>query len=448
VRLLSALLPGEVLPWLAFGSGVGIEIAGSAGEESLRISAARIRPGRARELGTLTIADASHQTAGVWGTEYASFLRKLSLSHAAATVVLPRRDVIVRQLALPGVSDKDLPAAIEFQMEGLHPYAEDEAISSWTRIPGTASVLIAIARRGVTERYANLFAEAGVKIGSFTCSAPVIYSALRLLRQRASATGGATRGTTAEPAPGLLAYEATETGVEIYGESPSRAVFSAAFDAPAERALALAASELRLDAATAPQLLEQLLGVAAALPYSAALASACPWFALPLNLLPAERRQSGSRVLWIPSAALGGAVLLLALALALFPRYESARYLASINAEIAKLTPLANRSSRIDTQIAAARARAAQLDEVRGRTKADMDVLGEMTRILAAPAWLNQLEITRTQVTLAGETQQAAPLLQTIDASPLFQGSEFAMPPSRVNAAEAFRIRTNREPGK
>ena len=58
-----------------------------------------------------------------------------------------------------------------------------------------------------------------------------------------------------------------------------------------------------------------------------------------------------------------------------------------------------------------------------------MDVLAEMTRILAPPAWLNFLEITRTQVTLAGETAQAAPLLQTIDASPLFQGSEFVIPP-------------------
>jgi hypothetical protein len=51
-------------------------------------------------------------------------------------------------------------------------------------------------------------------------------------------------------------------------------------------------------------------------------------------------------------------------------------------------------------------------------------------------------------VTLAGETSQAAPLLQAIDASPLFQGSEFVIPPSRVNNAEAFRIRTNREPGR
>jgi hypothetical protein len=446
VSWLSSLLPGELLPWLAFGSGVGIEIAGPAGAESLRIAAARVRPGKARALSTLTIADASHHSAGVWGTEYSSFLRKLDLSHAAATVVLPRRDVIVRQLVLPGVPDKDLPAAIDFQMEGLHPYPEDEAVSGWARIPGTAAVLIAIARRSVTERYANLFAEAGVKIGSFTCSAPLIYSALRLLRQRLPATAG--------PVTGLLAYEATGTGVEVYGESPSRAVFSAFFDAPAERALALAASELRLDAATVPQALDQVLGVpaalpdAAALPYAAALASACPLFALPLNLLPADRRQSGSRLLWIPSAALGAAVLLLALALALFPRYETGKYLESLNAEIAKVTPVANRSSQLDARIAAARARTIQLDEMRGRTKADMDVLGEMTRILAPPSWLNQLEITRTQVMLAGETQQAAPLLQIIDSSPLFQGSEFTMAPSRVNAAEAFRIRTTREPGK
>ena len=71
-----------------------------------------------------------------------------------------------------------------------------------------------------------------------------------------------------------------------------------------------------------------------------------------------------------------------------------------------------------------------------------------MTRILPPPAWLNLLEITRTQVTLAGETPQAAPLLQAIDASPLFQGSEFVIPPSRIANAEAFRIRTNRETGK
>jgi len=135
-------------------------------------------------------------------------------------------------------------------------------------------------------------------------------------------------------------------------------------------------------------------------------------------------------------------------ALGLFPRYDTSRYLASFNAEIARVAPVANRSAALDRQIENARRNTAQLDALRVRTKGDMDVLEEMTRILPPPAWLNLLEITRTQVTLAGETAQAAPLLQTIDASPLFERSEFAMPPARMKDGETFRIRTNREPGK
>jgi hypothetical protein len=210
----------------------------------------------------------------------------------------------------------------------------------------------------------------------------------------------------------------------------------------------MAAAELRLEPDTAPVDLDTLLNAAPALPYAAALASGCPLMALPLNLLPAELRPSGSRWLWVPSAGLGVAVLLLAVALGFFPRYDNRRYLASLNAEIARVAPLANRATALDRQIEIARRNSIQLDGLRARTKADLDVLNEMTHILAPPAWLNLLEINRTQVTLAGETAQAAPLLKTIDASPLFKGSEFVIPPSRVRDAEAFRIRTNRESGK
>ena len=435
MSLLRALLPDGLKKWLAFGPGVGIEVVGPHGGESLRVTAVRVHPGGARVVGTLAFEDAMHHAAGVWGTEYAAFARKHGCAHVAATVLLPRREVMVRHVALPGVTDKDLPAAIEFQMEGLHPYREEDVASSWARIPGTSSVLIAITRRAVIERFVTLFAEAGVQVGSFTCSAAAIHSALRMFR--------------AAPLPsGLLAYEPAESGVEIYGESASRPVFSATFDVPLERAAPMAAAELRLEADPAPVSLDALLNASPALPYAAALASACPLMALPLNLLPYELRPSGARWLWIPSAALGAAVLLLAVALAVFPRYDTKRYLASLNAEIARVAPVAARSTALDRQIETARRNASQLDALRARTKSDMDVLAEMTRILPPPAWLNQLEITRTQVTLAGETQQAAPLLQAIDASPLFQGSEFVIPPSRVNNAEAFRIRTTREPGK
>ena len=216
---------GVLRKCFAIGSGIGIEIIGQPGAETLRIVAARVRPGGARLIETLTIDDAQHHAAATWGADYARFVRRLGLGHIPATVLLPRREITVRQIALPGVTDKDLASAIEFQLEGMHPYPEFEAVSSWARIPGSASVLIAITRRSVIERFTNLFAEAGIQVGSFTCSAAAIHSARHLFG-----------GVLAD----VLAYEETLAGVEIYGESAARPVFSALFDVVPERAGAMA----------------------------------------------------------------------------------------------------------------------------------------------------------------------------------------------------------------
>jgi len=426
-----ANIPSGLKKWMAFGRGAGIEVRGPQGAEALRVTAVRVRPGGATLLGELIIDDASHHAAGVWGTDYAAFLRQHGLSHAAATVLLPRRDVIVRQIALPGVSDKDLSAAIQFQLDGLHPYAEEEAVASWARLPGTSSVLIAITRRAVIDRFTTLFAEAGIKIRSFTCSAAVVYSARRMFGSPAAAE--------------ILAYDdSSGAAVEVYGESAAHPVFSATFDTSTERALALAASELRIDPAAPVKTLEEMVGAAPAFSYAAALASACPLLTLPLELLPVELRVTGSGLAWVPSAALGVAVLMLAGALSAFPGFENRRYLRSLNSEVARIQPAADRSLALDRQIETARSRTLLLDEIRSRSKSDMDVLNELTRILPPPTWLNLLEITRAQVTIAGETGQTAPLLQIIDSSPLFQGTEFAMPPLRTPTGEAFRIRTTR----
>jgi Tfp pilus assembly protein PilN len=175
-----------------------------------------------------------------------------------------------------------------------------------------------------------------------------------------------------------------------------------------------------------------------------------------LNLLPAEHRQTSSPLLWVPSAALGALVLLLAGALAALPSFENRRYMQSLTAEMAKLQPVVARSAAIDKQIETARQRIALLDDLRRRPKADMDVLAELTKLLPPPTWLNLMELNARQVTVGGETDQAAPLLKTLDASSFFEASEFAMPPLRIApqaglggvmtpGGEGFRIRTNRE---
>jgi Tfp pilus assembly protein PilN len=182
-----------------------------------------------------------------------------------------------------------------------------------------------------------------------------------------------------------------------------------------------------------------------ALPYTAALAGACPRLGLSANLLPPERRAAPSRWIYMPTVALLVILVVVATALAVQTGYDNRRYAAALEQEVRKLEPRANRIAAIDRDITNARARTRALDEFRRRSKADMDALNELTQILPPPIWLTQLELTRSFIHIAGEAEQAAPLLRVVDESKLFVGSEFTMPLARVSGGEAFRIRAQRE---
>ena len=425
------MIPPAIRKWLAVGSGLGIQIAGPKGSESLRVSATRVRPAGARVLGGFTIEDFTHQPAGAWGADCIAFLNKLGLRHVPAVVLLPRHDLIVRPIALPGVAAKDLDSAVRFQLDGLHPYSEDDVYYSWSRLPGASSVLVAVARRDAIDRYAALFAEAGVKVGAFTCSAAAVYSALRLFGSPLF--------------PETLTWEASPGAVEIYGESAARPVFSASFNTEPERAVALASAEIRSNPATAAIPLSTLLDADPPLPYAAALLSACPRLSLQLNLLPAERRAFSSPLRWIPTVALSAIALLLAGAFAALPNYERRHYVGSLDTQIAQVSELAARSNQLDKDIDTIRRRTSFLDSFRRRAKSDIDVLSELTKILPPPTWLNVTEVSERQVVIAGESDQAEPLLKTLDSSPLFESSEFQGSPQRTASGWTFRIRTNRE---
>src|SRR5258708_1858810 len=84
---------------LAIGSGIGIEIRGG----DLEVAVARVRPGRIRVPGTLAIPNFAARPAVEWGVEYQRFVKSLGVAHLSATVLLPRREVIVRHVSLPGV---------------------------------------------------------------------------------------------------------------------------------------------------------------------------------------------------------------------------------------------------------------------------------------------------------------------------------------------------------
>jgi Tfp pilus assembly protein PilN len=353
--------------------------------------------------------------------------------------------VIVRQVALPGVAPKDLESALRLQLDTLHPYGDDEVVWGWSPLEHGA-VLLGIVRRNAIDRYVQLFAEAGIAAASFTFSAAAMHAAIRL--------NGAGQG-------GFIAMSsAAAGGVEVYGESPARPVFSAEFNMPPERAAILALSELRLPPDTAPRKLEEVLPVPAvnpiendlsrnARPYATALAGACPWLAPAANVLPAEHRRLSSHRALLPTVVLAVLLLVMGGAMALYVSWSRHQYLQKLDAEIARLEPRAERAAALDRAIQNARARTQLLDEFRSRTSADLGALNELTRLIDPPAWTNSISLTRDSVRLTGEAPQASPLLKLLDSSPLFVNTTpDLVGRSNTGSGETFQIHTTRRAGK
>jgi Tfp pilus assembly protein PilN len=433
----------DLRKWLAVGSGVGVEI----GREDLTVTVVRVRPNGVRVLGSLNISRFREQPAAEWGAVYNAFLKKSGASHLTATVLLPREDVTVRQVALPGVADRDVPAALRYQIESLHPYSDAEVVYDWARVGRTPTILVGITRRDVLERYIALFAEAGLRVSSFTFAAAAMYSAVRLY---------------APPKEGFFALsphadDADDLpGFEVYGESGGRPLFSARLEMPESRARALALAELRLEPDTEAAGLDAILPKPAAapegenlsrgaLPYATALAGACPRLAMRLNLLPEAQRAARSRWIYVPTIALASLMLLAVGAVAASGSYENRRYVGVLEQEIRRVEPQAKKAAALERDIAVLRNRAQSLDNFRLRSKEDMDALNDVTRVLAPPTWLNGLQLTRTQLSITGETDQSTPLLKALDGTRQFKRSEFTVPMARTPQGESFSIRSARE---
>ncbi|MFN7921848.1 MAG: hypothetical protein U0Q16_17235 [Bryobacteraceae bacterium] len=423
--------------WLAFGSGIGIEIAAA----DLRITAVRVRPSGVTVVANTEIRNWTSRPATEWGAEYAAFARKAGMHRVPAVVVLPRRDITIRQLSLPGVEDADLTAAIGYQIDSMHPYAQDDVAWTAGRLPGTAHVLVGVARRETIDYFANLFSEAGVRLAGFTFSSSALYSASRIL---------------VSPPEGVLAFHHDGDAVEAYGESPAKPIFSGLFDQLTDRVRHLALSELRIEAdlpavtfadllptVTAP---ESFPRTDAALSLAAAMTSACPRLSLSANLLPEERRTQSSALFYLPTAILGLLLVGAALALSYQQTYHDKEYMSLLNQEIAKLERQAAKAGELDRIAQTAQSRMALLDRHRSRSKADADALREATTLVAPPAWLGSMQINRNEAYLNGESDSAAGLLKALDSSPLFKDSTFSQPMTRVpGGAEQFTIRTQRE---
>jgi len=459
-------------PLLTLGAGVGVEIRGN----DLQVALVKSRWKGVVVDGKTTLHDFRRRPAADWGAEYQSFLKSHGFRDLPVTLMLPRQEVIVRLLSLPAPTRAELRSAVRFQIDTLHPYGEENVYYGFAPLgprsregsaeagsaaaPARRDVAVVIVERSLIEGYADLFAEAGVKLRAITVGAAAYWGAVRFPNARRQ-----------EP---FLLVDEQGSAFELYGESQARPFFSASFDSgamPLEKAVAAAAAELRLPEGEAVPLLvcgersipsplapEQVLGSPLQAPaefdlgrdaavFATALSAACPRWGWRVNLLPPARRSASSR--WPIAATATAAASVGAVALLLFLRgpIQDRRYEQALEREIKRLETVEREVRALEQQAQKARAQRAELESFRRRPEADLALVTEISRRLPKTAWINGIEVNDDSVQLTGQADAAAPLLGLLDSSGVLTGASFASSITRADNREQFRIRAARRSG-
>lgn len=425
--------------WTSFGTGIGISIEADRLEAVL----AEVRPQGIRVLDVLEILRYRERLAAEWGVEYEAFLRKHKIKHIAAVAVLPSKDVVSRVVTAAGVKDSELESAIRYQLDGLHPFPEEETKFSYARLraPQSEKIALGIGREAMINEYASFFEEAGIELAGLVTPAAAYYSALRILQD--------------PPQDRFLAVREKESAIEVYAETETHPLYFVELEQETVRAVAYAASQVRLPREESVQKISALLPVAESAlvygtaSYAAALVSALPRQSLAVNLLPAERRRVISPLRWAPTLVLLALCIAVGLSLAYFQEFQNRKLLQKLSDENAKLSGTLSQVRQAESKRDAAQKRIDSLQEFARYPKDDLDSLRELTRVVPPTAWVSRVDITRTHVSMLGEVEQATEMLRTLDDSPLFSNSEFLAQVGRsANNREVFQIRAQRERAK
>ena len=177
--------------WSLLQSGVGIESSG----ESFRAVAVKRQWKRVRVLDWLEIPQYRQLEPAECGQRYREFLRKNGLKAPWTVVALPRSAALLRCLNFPQAVAKELAQAVEYQLDGLHPFEEGSVYwdfsvwqkpekSLWERAaaeqesaPGRLDVLVAIAQKKSVEETTAWFQEAGIGVSQFSATAALLCGA-------------------------------------------------------------------------------------------------------------------------------------------------------------------------------------------------------------------------------------------------------------------------------
>lgn len=438
--------------WSLRRAVLGIEVCGTS------LYLACVQPGLlgVQVVATAVIANFPELKPEEFQRRISEFLEPLKGEKPIVAVGLARREVIVRLLNLPRMARKSLKEALTLQVEMFKPtdserYGWDASFVAEDKQLAASLVLAPLA---TVERFANLFAQAGYPISTFTVSQ---FSILHLYR------GSRARRTTER----LILLDARGSKMELALLEGEKLVYTRGIDLPdgnvsPEQAVIAeiqrAVSTLRWQGGapatvslcgSVPESLERALekfgpvdqletrlrsgGLGVATPLREWIGAVSVALAglgrgrgsYRLNLLPAELRQPRQHWQHLPTYALLAANALLLVTMGLRTPIQNYVLLRQYRKEIASLQPRVDEMKMVLEKDKQFRQTLILVEEFKKRGRQPFDALSDVAQRLPQDAWLNVFTWRKGQIELVGSAKSASMLLPLMQASPQFAEVKF-----------------------
>lgn len=429
----------------------------------------------------LTLSDWQEKSVLDLKKEVAKFLIRNKTSELAAVLSLSRREVVVRQLTLPGNAQSNLAKVLEYQIVNLLP-AEDAAVvydysvAKHERNAASLSVTVFLAMKSSLEKQLRICEDLGIKVVRVVPAGIALANTLALLNEhiksknvlflqfsdrRHEVTGASDQRLVAWREAKLGADESLMDSLvtEIaFFRSQARLAEDASLDVfvagASDSAGDLETGALKVKCHTlarpqdlglnvggsvvnSRQLQDHLSSISAGI---SGLRSKVPE---PTNLLPPERRVQKRGWQHVTAYGLLAVNCFLILAVALRERVQDGRYSSRLGQEISRLEPEVRKVRNVEEQLAQLTRRVDFLDGFKELNPEVLQALAELSQILPKHTVVSDLNFKDGTIQISGVSGEAASLPQIIDNSPLFREVEFISAITRSNLApdkEAYRL--------
>lgn len=205
------------------------------------------------------------------------------------------------------------------------------------------------------------------------------------------------------------------------------------------RILLIAAPKSRLD--------EQLASLAAlgVLPHKVDFAPAIdefPQAGNAYNLLPDRFRRQGSKLAQALQWLVGTALLLLLLAVMVWPVWLEGQAVESLQTRIKQLEKQNRVVDEQQREIDALHAETQKLIDIKQQSPALLAVLNELSRLLNDETWLTHLHFSDNHMQIQGQSPAASALISTLEGSGFFSDVSFVSPltQDKTSGRERFQI--------